>query len=282
VDWRYEQPLEGAPGQECPDLFKIGDTWYLIGGGELTYAKHSRGPYQRATHHVVDAPGVYAGKRMFDGKRHIWVGWAWDMPRLCDDDPDRTWGGTMCAPRELYPGPDGELYCKPADEIVAAFTETALDLADRPVPAASPEAAWHYDGAVLALGAEPSLSPVRFDVPGDALVTCVAEMDPAAELTLTLREQADTGAGYRFTVRPAKSQIAITTPFQEWVRDGCTIDASKPVKVQVFIVGTMLECYVNDAYAFTRRVYDLGEGQLGLRATGGDVRITELTVRTAP
>jgi hypothetical protein len=25
--------LPGAGGQECPDLFRIGDTWYLIGGG---------------------------------------------------------------------------------------------------------------------------------------------------------------------------------------------------------------------------------------------------------
>jgi beta-fructofuranosidase len=31
--WEFQPSLPGAGGQECPDLFRIGDTWYLIGGG---------------------------------------------------------------------------------------------------------------------------------------------------------------------------------------------------------------------------------------------------------
>jgi len=278
--WTHQPPLDGAPGQECPDLFAIGNTWYLIGGGAYSYADSPRGPYYQPRHNVIDAPGVYAGKRMFDGKRHIWVGWAWESPKLDDRDDGRTWGGTMCLPRELYPGPDGELYCKPAEEVVRAFGRTVLDLADRPNPLPSQALSWRYSDDALELGAAAELSPVRFDVPGDALITCVAEMDPTAELAIALREQDDSGEAYRFSVRPGRSQIAIGTPLSEWVRDGCAIDESQPVKIQVFVIGTMIECFVNDAYAFTRRVYNHGGGQLGLRALGGRVRIRELTVRT--
>ncbi|MCX7600136.1 MAG: family 43 glycosylhydrolase, partial [Armatimonadetes bacterium] len=112
-DWKYQPPLEGCEGQECPDLFKIGDTWYLIGGHMYYSAKSSRGPYRKHENHVIDRPGLYAGKRMFDGRRHVWVAWAWDNREPTDACPDGTWGGYMCLPRELYPGPDGQLYCKP-------------------------------------------------------------------------------------------------------------------------------------------------------------------------
>lgn len=258
--WTPQPPLAGAPGQECPDLFRIGATWHLIGGGSTSWAEHPRGPYRQTASPLVDAPGVYAGKRMFDGARHIWVGWAWEAPSLEDRDPDRTWGGMMCLPRELYGGPGGLLCCKPAEEVVRAFSHTVLERSAE-------------DG--------PFALPFRAGVPGDALITCVADFSPGAELTVAVREQADTGEAYPFTVRPSKSQIAIGTPQGEWTRDGCAIDAGRPVKIQVFAVGTMLECFVNDTYALTRRIYDHATGRLALEATGGEVTIRGLTVRVA-
>lgn len=260
VTWTPQPPLPGAPGQECPDLFPIGPIWHLIGGGSTSWSESLRGPYHQTASPLVDAPGIYAGKRMFDGKRHIWVGWAWDSPKLDDLDPERTWGGMMCLPRELYAGPDGALLCRPADEVVSAFGSTTVALSE--------------EQAGLTL-------PLRLETPGDALITCVAEMSPGSELTISVREQPETGEAYRFSVRPARGQIAIATPLSEWVRDGCAIDVARPVKVQVFCVGTMLECFVNDAYAFTRRMYNHANGRLGLDASGGAVRVRELSVGAA-
>ncbi|MBI2299293.1 MAG: GH32 C-terminal domain-containing protein [Armatimonadetes bacterium] len=104
------------------------------------------------------------------------------------------------------------------------------------------------------------------------------KLEPGAELALSVREQAD-GSGYRFIVRPGRQQIGIATPAGEWTRDHCALDVSQPIKVQVYIVGTVMECFVNDSYALTRRVYDRWDGKLGLTATGGGVQVLKLQVR---
>ena len=98
--WR-QMPALQAPNQECPDLFKIGDTWYLIGGGNYRYSKDPHGPYRDpAFNNVIDRPFIYAGKRMFDGHRHIWVGWLWDRTGFRDAGGSQ-WGGTQCLPRVI-------------------------------------------------------------------------------------------------------------------------------------------------------------------------------------
>lgn len=255
--WTAQPPIPGGLGEECPDLFRIGDTWYLIGGGRYVSGPAVGGPFTMPAHHVIDLPGVYAGKRMFDGKRHIWVGWAWDGPNTTDaavaSEGVLSWGGFLCLPRELYPGPGGELLCRPAAEIVALHDRTVLD--------AGP-------------GAE---GPI--DMPSDCMVECTVTMDPGAEVALAVREQAD-GRSYRLIVRPAKEQIALATPASEWIRNGCTIDASKPVTLRVFLDGSIMECFVNDAYAITRRIYDLDGGKLHVSHSGGSVEVRSLQVRT--
>ncbi len=241
--WKQMPAIPGGLGEECPDLFRIHDTWYLIGGGHYVSGHASEGPFTQPPHSVIDFPGVYAGKRMFDGKRHIWVGWAWDGPGQTDEavagNGVLSWGGFMCLPRELYAGGNGELLCRPAREIVA--------LHSRLIAEATPA------------------EPTRLPLPADGMVECTVTAPADGEVTLSLHEQLD-GRAYRLIVRPSKGQIALSTPASEWVREHCRIDASKPIHLRAFLDGSMLECFVNDAYAITRRIYDLAGGEA--RVTG--------------
>ncbi|MCX7597358.1 MAG: hypothetical protein N2512_00630, partial [Armatimonadetes bacterium] len=262
--------------------FKIGDTWYLIGGHMYYSASYPRGPYRRHENHVIDRPGLYAGKRMFDGRRHVWVAWAWDNREPTDACPDGTWGGYMCLPRELYPGPDGQLYCKPVDEAVAFFRKTVLDLAHQPAvePGAIKGAEWAYQGGrLVGIGTATGASQCRFDVPAHYMLECLVRLDPTAEFVVSVREQPESGQGYRFAVRPGRREIAIITPVSEWTRPACAIDTSQPVKIQIFVAGTLMECFVNDAYALSRRIYDFTEGKLGLSIYGGRAEILSLQVK---
>ncbi len=102
LNWTAAPPLD-AQLQECPDLFKIGDTYYLMGANHYASSKDLRGKFTLSDQPYIDRFGIYAGKRMFDGKRHIWVGWIADTEDL-KDDSKLSWGGTMCTPRELVPG----------------------------------------------------------------------------------------------------------------------------------------------------------------------------------
>ncbi|MBM3494620.1 MAG: hypothetical protein FJX72_09950, partial [Armatimonadetes bacterium] len=256
--WTQRPHLPGGLGEECPDLFKIGATWYLIGGGRYVSGPTAGGPFTTPPHPVIDFPGVYAGKRMFDGKRHIWVGWAWDGPGHTDaavaGQGVLSWGGFMCLPRELYAGGAGELFCRPASEIVA-----------------------HHSKVVAEAGAS---EPTVLRPASDGMIECVASVEPGADLTLHIREQAD-GRAYRLIVRPSEGRITLATPASEWHRDHCRIDASKPISLRVFTDGTIIECFINDAYAITRRVYDLDGGQARVTSSG-KLGVTRLRLKQIP
>jgi beta-fructofuranosidase len=270
--WKHEPPLEGADGQECPDLFKIDDTYYLIGGDHYSYAKNIRGPYRQPKHSVIDRPGVYAAKRMFDGKRHIWTGWVWDTNNL-KDEGQGIWGGYQCLPREIYAGPDGQLFCRPAPEVTNVFNKKILDLGLKPhLDTSAGTVQWGYDAGNIV---GKSGSQCRIDVPDNYMLQLEVLMNSQTEFSIMMREQEDTREGYCLILRPNKQELVLSG-----TRNGVIIDTTKPVKIMAFVQGTVIECFVNDAYAFTRRAYNLSGGKLGLNISEGKAQILELSVKT--
>ena len=277
ASWEQIDHLEGAPGQECPDLFKIGDKWYLIGGSMYRWANNPRGPYQVADSPVLDTPAIYAAKRTFDGRRHIWTGWVWDRSPEHDTGAQQ-WGGSQSLPREIYAGPRGQLYARPAAEVTAVFGKTALDLAHRPdLAGARPQ--WQWDGAHL-LGESAGGSQCTFDVPDNYMLQCSLRLDPAAQFTLVMREQPRTGDGYRLVLRPRTMEAEISGPGFAWPRR-IGLDATKPITIQAFVQGTIIETFINDQYAFSCRAYNYRKGKLGLNVTGGKAQVTSLTVKVS-
>jgi len=115
------------------------------------------------------------------------------------------------------------------------------------------------------------------DLPCDGMIECVVSTENGADVTLAIREQSD-GRAYRLTVSPAQGVIKLATPASEWRRENCRIDASKPITLRVFTDGTIVECFVNDAYAITRRVYDLSGGRARVESPG-KVTIERFTLK---
>ena len=214
---------------------------------------------------------------MFDGKRHIWVGWIWDRATERDSGASQ-WGGTMSLPREISAGKDGQLLARPAPEVTAIFRRTVFDLRAKPtLTGAQPK--WRYaDGALV--GEMPLAgSQCSFDAPDNYMVQCTVKLDPKAQLAIVLREQGKTGEGYRLTLRPALSEAEIAGPGFAWPRK-IALDATKPITIQAFVQGTIIEAFINDQYAFTCRAYDYRSGKIGLNVTGGTVKVMGLRVLT--
>jgi sucrose-6-phosphate hydrolase SacC (GH32 family) len=275
--WEFQPPLPGAGGQECPDLFKIGDVWYLIGGDRYSIAKDPHGPYAKPpVSDVIDRPFVYAAKRMFDGRRHIWTGWLWDRAGFCDSGQSQ-WGGTQCLPRELYAGPGGQLYCRPVPEVSVVFTKCVLDLARKPALAAA-SGGWHYTAEGLAGNGDAAGSSCAIRVPDHYMLQCKLALDPKAIFTLTMRQGEDTGSGYALELRPGKQEAEISSDlFREPRR--IELDASRPISIQAFVQGSMIETFINDQYALSCRAYDYPTGKLGLAVRGGGVKVLELKAK---
>ena len=85
VSWKPAEPLildppllEGETGApECPDLFCIGDYWHLLytrRGQNIRRARHVDGPFTHGVPAQLDNTLLLAGKRLFDGRRHIYFG----------------------------------------------------------------------------------------------------------------------------------------------------------------------------------------------------------------
>jgi sucrose-6-phosphate hydrolase SacC (GH32 family) len=251
-----QAPALKAPNQECPDLFKIDDTWYLLGGNTYSFSKDLRGEFKAPpVQNVIDRPGVYAGKRMFDGRRHIWTGWVWDS-NTGHDGGGAIWGGTQCLPRELYAGPDGQLYQRPVDEVTAVFKHTTLQIA-----------------------APCNITMGSLPVPDHYMLQCNLQLDPQAIFTITMRQQANGADGYHFVLRPKTQEAELNGPGFCYKRR-CTLDTNKPIKFQAFVQGTILECFVNDQFAYTCRAYNFPKGAIGLKVEDGKAKVLELTVKT--
>ena len=268
VKWEQVEPLvfdpplkAGTP--ECPDLFRCGDTWYLVhspsaGTTDVRYAKDLRGPWRSPDPAAIDTPFLYAAKRMFDGKRHVLTGWIRDL-RGFKDRGGWEWGGTQSLPREAHEGADGELWFRPVDEALAVFTKT------------------HFEGRPQV---RPG-TPWTLEVPDHYLLDVRVRVDAESEFTVAFRQQADAAEAYRFTLLSGPKLGRLSGPGFIHKRT-CCFDASKPVRIQAFVLGSIIECFVDSRYAFSGRAYNYAQGRLGLDVQGGGAEVESLRVLLPP
>jgi sucrose-6-phosphate hydrolase SacC (GH32 family) len=246
----FDPPLPvgetGTP--ECPDLFRIGDYWYLLYTRHVQNIRRSKdilGPYRPCEPSALDGSILLCGKRMFDGKRHIYVGPVGGGPY-----------SVMCLPRELYAGPEGQLYQRPVGEVTAVFTENLLQFGEPRDVAA---------GFVL-------------QTPDNYMLQCSVRIDPQATLVINMREQSGPSGGYTLNLRPKSQEADLNGPgFRDNRR--CTLDTSKPIKFQAFVQGSIIECFINDQFAVTCRAHNYPKGVLSFKVEGGKAGVLDLKVK---
>ena len=282
VKWEQVEPLtldpplgEGTP--ECPDLFKIGEVYYLIhspsaGTTDQRFTESIRGPYRLPLSPTIDTPILYAAKRMFDGKRHVITGWIRDLSGE-KDGGGFEWGGDQSVPREVYPGPRGQLLLRPVAEATNLFRYVVFDLLSAPEAC---NAGWRYADNMLMGDTD---ARCALDAPDNYMLRCRVQLDAQAEFSLAMRQLTEADSGYRLTLRPGKGEAEISGRTFKYGRK-IELDASKPITVQAFVQGSIIECFINDAYPFSCRAYDFRKGKLGLSVSGGTAQVQELTIST--
>src|SRR5262249_13307817 len=115
--WALREPL-WAPElyitHECPDLFRIGEWWYLLystySERSVTHYRMSRslqGPWLAPAVDTFDARAYYAAKSAGVGHQRYLFGW---LPTRTHekDDGEWNWGGQLVV-HELLQGPEGLL-----------------------------------------------------------------------------------------------------------------------------------------------------------------------------
>lgn len=280
--WQQQEPLKNLPSSDCPDVFKIGNWWYCVGHNNYYRARNPRGPYEKCGNGVLGTSMIFVPQQMFDGKRHVISGHLATLHQKKDGNQISN-ADVMCMLREVYAGTDGCLYMRPLKEIVDIYKTTVVDLAKKPDPDIS-YGSWDYQEGVLTGGPKPpafwkARSHCSLNVPGNYMLQCTVRLDPGATLTIGFREQENQQqAPYKLHIRPRSQEVEIEAPGMVFPRK-CSLDASKPIDVQAFVQGSIIECFVDNAHAFTIRGYDYPQGKLSFDVTNGSVKILDLKVK---
>ncbi len=158
--WEVRDPF-WSPGMyfthECPDLFRIGEWWYLaystFSERSVTHYRMSRslrGPWLVPENDTFDGRAFYAAKTAGDGTRRYAFGW--NPTREGERDSGNwQWGGTL-AVREIEQQPDGMLTVKAPGTVAGSFGTAA------PARFTSGWGRWNARGAAVTLGSGDSWS----------------------------------------------------------------------------------------------------------------------------
>lgn len=296
INWTQVAPIKGLGPGDCTDVFKIDDWWYRISYFTYWRAKDLAGPWSKNDSGVgydFDTPHFFVPKRCFDGKRHVLIGGMRNYYGEVDHTNPLA-PHCVAIPREVYADAEGFLCTRPVPEVTAVFNKIVLDLAKKPKPEVSPllrswmprgqvTPSWKYEGNVLVNAAAHvnEYSHCSFDVPDDYMLKATIQLDHRAVLTVGFREQkGDRRSGYKLVMNRRTNEIEINSPSASYPR-AVKLNPNKPVTVQAFLVGSILECWVNDAHAFSLRDYDYPNGKLSFDVVYGRAWIQRMTVSTA-
>ena len=190
----------------------------------------------------------------------------------------------MTLPREVSAGENGLLMSRPVPEVTAVYKKPVLDIASQP-PFTLERPEWAYKEGKLVGGTGPD-SPWRsakcsFETPPDYMLQCKFRLSAQAGLTIAMRQQdGDEASGYTLVVTPRHNEVQFGSQYYRFRRD-VPMEANQPMTFQAFVQRSIIECFFNDAYAFTLRAYDYPKGKLTLTADNGPATVEELVVKVA-
>ena len=287
-DWVVREPF-WAPDiyytHECPDLFRIGDWWYLVystfSERTVTHYRMSRslaGPWLAPGNDTFDGRAYYAAKTAGDGHRRFAFGW---LPTRAGDtdEGDHQWGGRLVV-HELVQAKDGTLAVRVPETIAASFTRI-LPLTPQPWLGA-----WQAGGSISAraLGRFSALSLVA--MPEECLIqTSIVFSEETASAGLLLHADNELEHYYQVRLEPANQRIVV----DRWPRPGdqpfmlerpLGMKPQAPLRLEVLIDGACTVVYANGEVALSCRMCKRHVGAAGLFVAEGNAEFRGTTLRT--
>lgn len=286
--WEVRQPF-WVPGlymtHECPDLFRMGDWWYLIfsefSEGLQTRYRMSRsihGPWLTPDLDTFDTRALYAAKSCSDGQRRMLLGW--NPTRAArKDEGNWEWGGNL-AVHQLHQERDGSLSVHVPDSVARVFTIS------EPVRIEPAIGNVRTSGAEVVVEAPDTFAVARCgSIPVPSKITATVRFAPKTRSCgLVLHMGADPDRCYYVRLEPERGRVV----FDRWPRPGdvtfmtgmerpVSLEPRQPVNLTVFVDDTIGEIYVNDHVAMSTRMYDFHGGSWGIFAEEGSAAFRDLS-----
>ena len=251
---------------ECPDLFKMGDWWYMIyseySDKNITryiMSKSINGPWVMPVDDAFDGRAYYAAKSVCDNEKRYLFGW---LPTKINniDWEGWMWGGNLVV-HEIYPREDGTLACRMPESLKKTWKAVST----------------HED--VTAANTSGKSDVLLFPETGSTyrLDAVLEYAEGARSFGLEVGYNHNEKKGYKFEFFPGEKLFKwdsvaqminskdVTRPF--------TTGANQSILISIIKNEDMCVMYVNDEYALSTRMYDIAGRDISFFAVGGSAQI---------
>ena len=255
---------------ECPDLFRMGDWWYLVYSTltdrTVTRYRMSRtleGPWLSPADDELDGLGLYAAKTISDGTHRYLVGWGTNNV-AGQDGAGWLWGGNLIV-HELVQQPAGRLAVR--QPAVSRAAQEARAQSRASLPSIRVDAADGFSTGTLTR------------MPYAGIVDVMLEASPDGKaFGIELRVTEDRSHGYSVTFEPELRRLVVDRlnrfgadrPYDSRPYSGGT-----QVRLNIEFDGELYVVYVNGEQAVTLRGYDRAGTDLGVFAREGEVVVSD-------
>lgn len=276
---------------ECPDVFKMGDWWYLVyseihssvrkvqyfKGRTLDLLKactaDDAGIWPDSKEGVLDSRGFYAGKTASDGTdRYVW-GWCANRPGS-DNTASYGWGGNLVA-HKLVQNEDGTLVFAPVPAIADKFAgkDCGLKVLDG-------NGEGYSDGnCTLAEG-----EYILFNRLGvcNSITMHVETSSAACHFSLSFARGSDSDKYYSLVFNPEDAD-RIKVNFEEdggagFVAgsDSYLFPRADAYDITINTDNSVLTMYVNDVLAYTCRIYGMAKNPWSVNCLNGEINVSNI------
>ena len=286
--WTMREPL-WAPDlydtHECPDLFKMGDWWYLVYSSYSGYwathyrmARSLKGPWLAPPDDLFDGNAFYAAKTAGDGERRYICGWITNRQED-KDDANWMWGGNMVI-HEMLQRPDGTFGVRMPEGVQALF-KTSVKMTPKPVVGK-----WKIEDAAFSTNSVGRFSAITLGAMADPCMieVTVTPKSKTSRCGVMLRTTETLESGYQICLDPVGQRMT----FDHWPRPvgghpfsqerPLTIKPGHPVKLRLVVEGNILVAYADDQVALSTRMYEHKGGTLALYVSEGEAKFDNVRV----
>ena len=289
LHWEAKEPFynpESYMTHECPDLFKLGNKWYLVYSTfSEKFVTHYRmsdklsGPWTSPIEDTFDARAFYAAKTAQVGDKRIAFAWV-PTKRGESDFGQYEWGGNFIA-HEINQTTDNKLTVKPAEGLINMFNKEFVNEKLNKVEIEN------YEG---------EKSYVIDGMKDTCMIEAVIEFSEGVRsFGIGLRQDSALANGYYLRFEPFYNRIVADMwprrirGVNQWYVDGdkpFMVELERPfdykslkdnkVHIRVVADGSIICLYVNDITALTMRAYNLNRTNWGFFVKDGSIRVSDI------
>lgn len=279
---------------ECPDLFKIGNKWYMV-FSRLNRDEHRKtfyriadnpnGPWRKCSdeqghHETFDGLFFYAGKTVSDGTNHYVSGWASSGQERQPHNGELSWGGILVT-HKLIQQANGKLYPTIPDAVDQKFSK-AMEFKDI-----------KRSGTVSGEGN-------NFNISNGGKIVFNRNIS-SVKITMQIDAQhAEKGFGIAFGAHDKQedtykltfdtgSQNHYGTPAlfmhhndKELNFTPLIVPQNKQFDLKIIIERQVCVMYVNNQVAFTNRISNMEQNPWMIFADEGSIQVSNIEIKKTP